>query len=153
MQYIFSFASQFIIKFFNIFFILWNYLMYSTFNSLENKCLWIYEKLITDPLKTFYFIGPVWENKTPAQICFELTGVDSAWWNGTSDRIQECHALLSKKYISFEATVLCSLYFAALSFIVLYLLCRCCFLRPILSEIRRLSVTKFEQQKSYNFTQ
>ena len=99
---------------------------------------WIYYHLVTLPLHTFYFIGPVWGNLEPSQICFELTEVDSAWWNATADRRQECASLLAKHYGSFEATVLCSVYFAIVLYLIFYFVFRCCFVRPFVSEARKL---------------
>ncbi len=100
---------------------------------------WMYYITITQPLRVFYFEGPVWGNIAPEQVCFTLTGVASDWWNKTDDRINECHRLLNTKFHSFEMTIICVLYFASLGFAVIYFICRCCFLRPIVNEMRRMT--------------
>lgn len=109
------------------------------YGTIVSLLWWIYYKLITEPLRLFYFVGPVWGNVRPEQVCFELTGVDSGWWNTTDDRLSECQRLLNTRFHSFEVTILCVLYFASAVFAVLYLVCRCCFLRPFVNEMQRLA--------------
>lgn len=98
--------------------------------------LWIYCKVVTDPLHAFYFQGPIWHNIAPESMCFELTKVDSAWWNVEASRMAKCQELLNARFRSFETTVMCVLYFASLAFTVLYLVFCCCFARPLLREMR-----------------
>jgi hypothetical protein len=69
-------------------------------------------------------------------MCFELTKVDSAWWNVEASRMAKCQELLNARFRSFETTVMCVLYFASLAFTVLYLVFCCCFARPLLREMR-----------------
>jgi hypothetical protein len=95
-----------------------------------------YYALVTKPLHLFYFVGPIWKNLDDTQICFELTRVDSAWWDATDDRRLECDKLLSKRFGSFEATIVCTLYFAAIIGIALYFICRCCLVRPLVNEFK-----------------
>lgn len=104
------------------------------------SCLWwIYGKTISEPLRTFYYIG-LWGNMRPEQVCFELTDkkVDSSWWTASPDRIEECKRMMTAEYESFEVLVMGSLYIASLVFTVFYLICRCCFLRPLLRELRTI---------------
>lgn len=112
------------------------------FSACISVVWWIYYKTITEPLRLFYFIGPVWGNINSEQVCFELTGIDSGWWNKTSDRLDECHRLLNTKFHSFEVSIMCVLYFASLVFAIMYLVCRCCFLRPFVNEMQRFAVNR-----------
>jgi hypothetical protein len=99
--------------------------------------LWIYEKTITNPLRILYFVGPVWKNAPPDEICHSLTGVPSAWWVENLDRQQACADLLERKFSSFDASVMVTVYFTFLTFVVLQLLCTCCCIRPLARAIRR----------------
>lgn len=102
------------------------------------SCLWwVYGKTVTEPLRVFYFVG-LWGNLQPEQVCFELTDkhVDSSWWTASPDRIEECKRMMTSEFDSFHVLVIGSLYIASLVFTVFYLFCRCCFLRPLLRELR-----------------
>jgi hypothetical protein len=110
-----------------------------TCNSLLHSSFWgVYHLAVTEPLRTFYFIGPIWGNLESTEICFELTGVDSAWWNATADRRAECDKLLAKRYGSFEATIMCILYFVFAFYITFYFICRCCFVQPFIRELNNV---------------
>jgi hypothetical protein len=98
--------------------------------------LWIYAKLVTEPLRAFYFIGPIWWNQTPSQMCFQLSGVDPSFWSSTESGSKECELLLSKKFNTFETTVMCLIYSASITFLLLYTCCRCLFVAPVIREIR-----------------
>ena len=99
--------------------------------------LWAYHKLITDPLRTFYFVGAYWRNAPKPEICFRLTNVDSSWWSSTSDRMDQCIALTEREFESFDATLMTTLYFTVLTFVILHLFCNCCVVNPIVRAIRR----------------
>jgi hypothetical protein len=117
----------------------------STFVNTTTACataaagvgLWIYEKTIENPLRLFYFVGPIWRNAPPEEICHELTGVPAAWWIENADHAAACRDLLERRFHSFDAGVITSVYFTILAFVVLELLCSCCCIRPILRDIRR----------------
>jgi hypothetical protein len=98
--------------------------------------LWIYEKTITNPLRILYFIGPVWKNAPPDEICHSLTGVPSTWWMENLDRQQACADLLERKFHSFDAGVMTCTYFAFLSFVVMQVACSCLCVRPFVRAIR-----------------
>lgn len=98
--------------------------------------LWIYEKTITNPLRILYFVGPVWKNAPPEEICHSLTGVPSAWWAENLDRQQACSDLLERKFHSFDAGVMTTVYFAFLTFVLLQFACTCCCIRPLARAIR-----------------
>lgn len=97
----------------------------------------VYNVLIRNPLRIFYFVGPIWRNAPPAEICYELTGVKAAWWEENQDRIEQCIELLERRFSSFDATVMTTAYFTVMTFVVMQLLCRCCFVRPLMAEWRR----------------
>lgn len=92
---------------------------------------WVYEKTITNPLRILYFVGPIWKNAPPDEICHSLTGVPAAWWSENLDRRQACADLLERNFSSFDAGVVTCAYFAFLTFVILQFLCMCCCVRPL----------------------
>jgi len=92
----------------------------------------------TRPLQTFYFVGPVWRNMSPTEICHSITGVDAKWWGETPDRVLQCDQLLSRKFVSFDATVVYTLYFTLLGIVAVTVVCRFCCIRPAAMELRRV---------------
>lgn len=96
---------------------------------------WSFDKLITTPLRIFYFVGPVWKNAPHSEICYMLTGVTADRWTKDSVHAMECQELLERRFASWDATILTSAYFAVLTFTALQLMCRCCFVRPIIRDI------------------
>lgn len=101
--------------------------------------LWVYDKLITEPLRIFYFVGPVWGAIPPEEICAQLTGKTAQWWTATEDRMQGCRELTEQRFHSWDAGIMTSFYFAILAFVVLQFTCNCCFIKPIIREIRRIA--------------
>lgn len=101
--------------------------------------LWVYDKMITEPLRIFYFVGPVWGAIPNEEICAQLTGKTAAWWLATPDRMQGCRELTEQRFHSWDAGIMTSFYFAVLAFAVLQVTCNCCFVKPILREIRRVA--------------
>lgn len=99
--------------------------------------VWVYEKTITNPLRILYFVGPVWKNAPPDEICHSLTGVPSSWWSENSDHAMACQELLERRFHSFDAGVMTTVYFTFLTFVILQLLCTCCCIRPMARELRR----------------
>jgi hypothetical protein len=98
---------------------------------------WFYQKTITDPLRTFYFVGPYWHNAPIPEVCFRMTNVDSKFWSSSADHMQECNDLTERQFRSFDATVMTTLYFTVLTFGLLQLCCQCCLVRPIIRALRR----------------
>lgn len=98
---------------------------------------WIYEKTITNPLRILYFVGPVWKNAPPDEICHSLTGVPSSWWAENTERQQACADLLERKFHSFDAGVMTTVYFTFLTFVLLQIMCTCCCIRPLVRAVRR----------------
>jgi len=101
---------------------------------------WVYNRLITDPLRLFYFLS-WWRNVSPDQICSKLTMVSAEWWKATPDRMAECQALLEREFISWEATVLIAVYFGLMAALVTWLLLRCCVINPIVRAIDHSQVS------------
>lgn len=99
--------------------------------------LWLYEKTITNPLRILYFVGPVWKNAPPDEICHSITGVPAAWWAESGDHASACAELLDRKFHSFDASVMVTVYFTVLTFVVLQLVCTCCCIKPLAREIKR----------------
>jgi hypothetical protein len=97
---------------------------------------WLYNKLLTEPLRIFYFVGPIWGNLPPSEVCSRLTSVPGKQWESTPDLTQACLTLLDQKFTSFDASIMTTLYFAFLTFVVCQLVCGCCFIRPIIRELR-----------------
>lgn len=95
-----------------------------------------YAVFITFPLKTFYLVGPIWGNLDHSQICFEITQVDSAFWAFSPINKATCEQLIDRKYQSLEATVICIAYFLSVTLVICYFIYRCCFLKPLIKEIR-----------------
>lgn len=116
-------------------------------NSTTTACLaaglgcglWLYDKLITNPLRIFYFVGPVWGNIPVEEVCAQLTKKSAQWWLATDDRLQGCKELAEERFHSWDAGVMTSIYFALLTFAVLQVTCNCCFFKPLLRELRRTS--------------
>lgn len=98
---------------------------------------WIYNKLITNPLRTFYFVGPWWGNVPKPEICFRITNVEAKWWEANTDRMKECTALTEREFESWDATIMTTLYFTVLTFGILQMFCQCCVIKPIVHAIRR----------------
>lgn len=97
---------------------------------------WVYTQLVTNPLRCFYFKGAWWGNVPLSEVCFRITNVESKWWSATSERMDECRQLTEREFESWDATIMTSLYFTALTFGVLQLTCHCCFIRPLVRAIR-----------------
>jgi len=90
------------------------------------------------PLKAFYFVGPIWRNSKPEEICYEMTGVDSEWWGGDPLRTTKCDELLDSHYTSFKTTIFCIVYFTAITVGLTYASCRCLFIKPVVKEIKSI---------------
>jgi hypothetical protein len=87
------------------------------------RALWgVYDTLITRPLKRFYFMGPVWKNEKPENICYSLTKTDASFWTATPENMDKCIETLEKNFKSWDVTVMTSLYFFVLTFVSVKLL-------------------------------
>ena len=103
-----------------------------------NQIKIIPKTLLDYPLRAFYFIGPIWKNIGHANMCYEMTGIDSDWWISNADVIAHCEELLERHYVSFRVTIICTLYFGLIGISSIYVLYRFFFLRPIIYELRSL---------------
>jgi hypothetical protein len=75
---------------------------------------WSYGKVVTNPLKLLYFIGPVWNNMTPEKMCALLNPrMDEAWFLTPEGKAQ-CALIREREFVSFDAKVYTILYFMLL---------------------------------------
>ena len=98
---------------------------------------WLYNRMITDPLRILYFIGPWWNNAPMSEICFQLTNVKSEWWEAEPSRMIECESLAERQFQSWDATVMVCLWFSFLLFVVFQLFCHCFVIRPLVNSFKR----------------
>lgn len=99
----------------------------TTFAAIVGVLLWIYDLLIINPLRVFYFVGPVWNNMDPLEICYQETGrqLPAMWWAESPDRLKTCDDILNRKFTSWSTGVCEVIYFSFLTFVVLQLLFNC----------------------------
>jgi hypothetical protein len=50
---------------------------------------------------------------------------------------EQCRQMLEREFESWDATIMTTLYFTALTFGVLQLFCQCCVIKPIIRALRR----------------
>jgi hypothetical protein len=98
--------------------------------------LWVYDKMITEPLRIFYFVGPVWGAIPKEDICAQITRVPASRWLSSPEMMKDCEELTEHRFHSWDAGLMTSVYFFVLTFVVLQFTCNCCFLRPLLRELR-----------------
>ena len=106
---------------------------------------WVYDQLITHPLRSFYFKGPWWHNIPQSDICARMMGnkpeFPAALYNSSDYMREQCTAMVEREFESWNTTIIVSLYFTVLTFGVLQLLCHCCIVRPIIKAIRPRVIT------------
>ena len=96
--------------------------------------------LFVSPLRTLYFHGPRffgwggWEGINAEDICAQLTLVPAAVW---TDQMQNCAALLERKFSTFLVSVFGAAYFFVVYKVISYVYFRYFVLAPIISELRR----------------
>lgn len=110
----------------------------SAINIFIAFVLMMYDLIITRQLRIFYFVGPWWHNAPLSEICHDLTGVESKWWEASEDRMLECKQLTEREFTSWNATITTVLYFAILGFLIVSLILQCCVVRPIIKSINRV---------------
>lgn len=87
-----------------------------------------YDLLVTRPLRTFYFEGPIWKNQPAEEICYEMTGVEARHWTMTPENMARCHLEMERRFMSWDRTAMTVAYFALLTFLLIRLVCCCsCF--------------------------
>jgi hypothetical protein len=97
------------------------------FNLITGFMDLAYDVLITRMLRIFYFQGPGWHNRSPEEICYEITnGVDARHWTSTEANYEWCQYELERRFQYWNVTVKSISYFAALSFAISSLVCCCC---------------------------
>ena len=99
---------------------------------------------ILEPLKLFYFVGPIWNNIPKEDICSQCTSIDASWWTKSQENMDECIYILERNFTSFATTVFTLCYFGVSTILTIYLLCHCCFVNPIIKEIRKCRVIQKE---------
>ena len=97
----------------------------------------VYDVLVTNPLRVFYFKGAWWHNVPIAEVCFQMSGVEAKWWGATDEHMSECQNLAERNFESWDATVMTTLYFTGLSFVVVYMFCNCLIVRPIVNALKK----------------
>jgi hypothetical protein len=99
-------------------------------SGLADALTWLvwlaYETVVTGPLRAFYFEGPIWQSQPPEEICFGMTGVEARHWKSSPENAAQCELEMERRFHSWDKTVMTSMYFAALTVVLLRLLV-CCF--------------------------
>lgn len=98
----------------------------------------LYDWLVDAPLRSLYFRGLVWAGMAPEDCCAYLTSVPAAWWCNAKfpERIDECQELLDRRYDTVRITVMFAAYILVVTTLAGIIVCRCCFLNPILRALR-----------------
>jgi hypothetical protein len=97
------------------------------FNLITGFMNLAYDMLITRMLRVFYFQGPGWKNRSPEEICYEITnGVDARHWTSTEANYEWCQYELERRFQYWNVTVKSISYFTALSFAISSLIYCCC---------------------------
>lgn len=86
---------------------------------------WLYDALITRPLRMFYFEGPIYRGQPPEEICYEITKTESKHWVASPENIVQCQLEMERRFRSWDRSALTFIHFALLSFIVIRLMCYC----------------------------
>lgn len=101
--------------------------------------LWgLYDLIITRPLRFLYFIG-IWMDMDDADMCTQLApGSDSETWRLNP---AACDKLRERYFASFDAKVMCFVYFTIIFFLLCTLIFQCinhcCFVRPLANNIKQ----------------
>ena len=94
----------------------------------------IFEYTILYPLRLFYQHGPIWRGTSLPDACAQITNVDASFW---VEQPTQCQIMFDRQFMSFSTGVGISIYFTCMLIGFFYLACRCCFIRPVASEIAR----------------
>ena len=106
---------------------------------------WALDLVVLSPLRLFY-TAYVWNGAPIEDACAQITKVDARFWLNQTD---QCRLMFDRQFSAFSTVAGVSLYFLSLSVIIFYLLCRCCFLRPIASEIARAFKKNIKTQQQH----
>jgi hypothetical protein len=88
-----------------------------------------------------------------SDICARMMGnkpeFPASLYNSSDYMREQCSAMIEREFESWSTTIMVSLYFTALTFGVLQLLCHCIIVRPIVNAIKRpeQSVVVFQKQQ------
>jgi hypothetical protein len=117
-------------------------------NFIVRGFSYAYYALITRPLEYFYFVGPIWQNIPPHEICNAMTDnkLGSNFW---MNHPEACMDILRRGFTSWDTKVTTSIYFLVLGFSAVYITANCCFLPKILRSVckqyRRKRKKKLEE--------
>lgn len=100
----------------------WSYLLYPF------KLLFVY------PLKLFYQHGPVWKGMPVPDVCAQLTNIPASFWYNQTDM---CESRFEREFNSFGITIGVTMYFLLVFTLIVYSLCQCCFVRPLVSGLQK----------------
>jgi hypothetical protein len=91
-----------------------------------NAAWFVYDMMITRPLRAFYFEGPIWHNHPPEEVCYEMTGIEARHWTSTPDNLARCQLEMERRFQSWNRTAMTTMYFAMLAFVAIKVACCCC---------------------------
>jgi len=113
--------------------------------TIVNSFWYAYHAVVTRPLEYFYFVGPVWKNLPPQEICNAMTDnrLGSDFW---IKNMPECLELLHRNFVSWDTTIITSLYFLVVSFATVYVTCHCCFI-PKLCRYAKKKISKERKRR------
>jgi hypothetical protein len=101
-------------------------------DPIRDTLLAIYDLLVTRQLRQFYFGGYTfrwglggWGNQSPAEICFQMTGVEARFWSDSPESIARCALEMERHFRCWDTTAMSFIYFTVMSFAVVKLLCIC----------------------------
>ena len=96
---------------------------------------YIYNMVITNPLKYFYFVG--YHEGMPAnELCGRLFGGDAWFWNATELTRSQCDVMIERNFNSWTSYLFTLLYFGGIFVVISLLMARICWIRPLANAIR-----------------
>lgn len=106
--------------------------------------LHIFDYAVVYPLRLFYQHGPIWKGASLPDVCAQITRVDASFW---AEQPLQCKLMFERQFTSFSTGIGVTLYFSCILIGIVYMVCRCCFLRPMASEIARAFKNNIKSQK------
>ena len=99
--------------------------------------------IVDNALRVLYFDGPkwwgMWGVQEPAAICQALTGVTARHWEMTQETREQCAQEIESHYRQFYIGVMTVIVVLCLYKTAQLLITYCCFVRPVLMTLQRLS--------------
>jgi len=105
--------------------------------------------IVVYPLKLFYMHGPIWRGAEATDACAQLTSVGSSFWSDPAhpDRLEQCASIVDRQFTSFAITIATVIYFSVVASVLIWSVCRCCFIAPIMRETKRLIVAGIREAR------